>query len=165
VPSTAHFLKDKKISIVFRHWIPFSLADSGKTHPLSCNQLCRRFGFTLLVDRYAQPHEYSPLLVEPFDQKNQKPVLNHSSRRLVTAHRHLDSRVFPGGGIERRTEKPFSAPKLAVGTPAGKELHRLLCEILNAPTKQPTIASDFPIPTNLLGRDLGAILNYGRHFE
>jgi len=158
-------LKDKKISIVFRHWIPFSLADSGKTHPLSCNQLRRRFGFTLLVDRYAQPHEYSPLLVEPFDQKNQKPVLNHSSRGLIAEYRHLDSRIFSSGSMKGWIEKSFCAPKLAVRAPGGKKLHRSLCEILNAPTKQPTIASDSPIPTNFLDRDLGAILNYGRHIE
>jgi hypothetical protein len=128
-------LKDKKISIVFRHWIPFSLADSGKTHPLSCNQLRRRFGFTLLVDRYAQPHEYSPLLVEPFDQKNQKPVLNHGPRRLVAEYRHLDSRIASSGSMKGWIEKPFFAPKLAVRAPGGKKTYHLLREVLNAPFK------------------------------
>ena len=142
-----------------------SVSDSGKTHPLSCNQFRRRFRDALLVNDYAQSHEYSPLFVEPFDQKNQKPVLNYDSRRFVTAHGHLDSRGFSGGSLQRRLEKPFFAPELSVGTPGSKKPYRLLREILNAPTKQPTIASDFPIPTNLLGRDLGAILNYGRHID
>jgi hypothetical protein len=99
------------------------------------NELAQRFWLPLLVNDYAQPHEYSPVFVEPFDQKNQKPVLNHSSRRLVAEYRHLDSRVSSSGGITGWIEKSFFAPKLAVRTPGGKKLYRFFCEVLNPPFK------------------------------
>jgi hypothetical protein len=125
-PSAAHFLEDKKISIVFRHWITFKLTHSGKTRPLSCNQLRRRFGFAFFINRHSKPHKEPPAGFQPFDQKNQKCVFYDAPRRLIAEHRHLDSRVFPSGGIKRRIENPFIASEFSMGTPRCKEFSRLL---------------------------------------
>jgi hypothetical protein len=93
-------LKDKKISIVFRHWIPFSLTDSGKTHPLGCNQFRRRFRLALLADRYPQSNEDSPLGLAPFGQEYQKRIFYDRLRRLITADYQLDVGVFSGTNLQ-----------------------------------------------------------------
>jgi len=65
--------------------------------------------------------------------------------------------------MEWRIENSFIAPELSVGTPGSQEIYRLLREILNAPTKQPTAAFDFSIPTKLLDSDLWLILTHAAH--
>ena len=158
-PSTAHFLKDKKISIVFRHWIPFNLVHSGKTHPLSCNQLRRRFRVRL-VGRSSRA----------ISQRLSTCLSSHSTKRIKNAFSTTAPAgssqstdisivaVFPAAACNGGSKNRSFAPKLSVGTPGSKELYRLLREILNAPTKQPTAASDFPIPTKLLDSDLWLIV-------
>ena len=150
--------------IVFRHWI-YPLARSGKPYPLSCNQLSRRFGLPLLVDRHSKSHKESPAGFQPFDQKNQKCVFNNASPWLATEHRHLDGRAFPGCRMKRRIENFLIAPEFSVGTPRGKEFDRLLRAILNAPSEQPATAPDFPISTKLPDSDLGSSATHSCHVQ
>jgi hypothetical protein len=97
------------------------------------------------------------------DQKNQKCVLYDGTRRLIAEHWHLDNRVFSSSDIKHRADNLFTTSEFSVGTPGCKEFYRLLCQILNPPSEQPTIASDFPIPTKLLYGDPGFIMTHGAH--
>src|SRR5262245_1698714 len=104
-----------------------------KANPLHGHHLSCSLGFALRIEDYTQASKYPPGLPQPEDAQNQKGILHHGPRQLVTGDRKLELSALAWQYFRRRSEFTLLAAKPAMGQSRGQELERLVTQIPDLP--------------------------------
>ncbi len=157
--SAAHFLQNEKIPTVFCHWTVPRLKHCGKPNFLQADQLCLSSRFSVRIASNPQTHKDSPPYALPFDGEYDKGVLHHASRSFMAERRQLDRRVFSPRNFNQRLKYNLAASEFSMGQTSGKQLHRRIGMIFDAPAEQPRARLFSYAMMRFFDRDFGRIVN------